>query len=206
MLAHDPEYKRWLLEYVDVWAERTRVNKGMIPSKIGLDGRIGGPEGKWYWGVYGWGFSVVVPQTGELGQRVPSYRRRNGSDAGQRQQCRTPHGNPTGRSLRRAPVYHRLCSRGNPPQDARCYVTRKADTDLYEAVHHGEFCYVLTSRQMGKSSVIVRTTRILRDRGVCAAVLDLTAIGQNLTAEQWYDGLLTAEEAGPLAAHLPGGQ
>ena len=37
---------------------------------------------------------------------------------------------------------------------------------------------------------MVRTAQRLRGEGVDVAVLDLTAIGQNLTAEQWYDGLL----------------
>ncbi len=44
---------------------------------------------------------------------------------------------------------------------------------------------------MGKSSLMVRTVRRLRQEGVAVAVLDLTAIGQNLTIEQWYDGLLS---------------
>jgi WD40 repeat protein len=44
---------------------------------------------------------------------------------------------------------------------------------------------------MGKSSLMVRTAARLREEGVGVAVLDLTAIGQNLTAEQWYGGLLT---------------
>ena len=73
MLDHETEYREWLLEYVDAWAERTRANGGIIPSKIGLDGRIGGPAGKWYAGVYGWGFSVVVPQTGELAHRSTTH-------------------------------------------------------------------------------------------------------------------------------------
>jgi hypothetical protein len=75
--------------------------------------------------------------------------------------------------------------------DAPSYVERKADRELSEGLLHGEFCYVLTSRQMGKSSLMVRTVRRLRQDGVAVAVLDLTAIGQNLSLEQWYDGLLS---------------
>jgi WD40 repeat protein len=74
--------------------------------------------------------------------------------------------------------------------DAPCYVERQADRDLFDGLRRGEFCYVLTSRQMGKSSLMVRTAARLREQGVAVAVLDLTAIGQNVTPEQWYDGLL----------------
>ena len=43
---------------------------------------------------------------------------------------------------------------------------------------------------MGKSSLMVRTANYLKEEGCAVIVLDLTAVGQNLTAEQWYDGLL----------------
>lgn len=75
--------------------------------------------------------------------------------------------------------------------DAPSYVDREADRDLWRRLLEGEFCYVLTSRQMGKSSLMVRTVKRLRDEGVSVAVLDLTAIGQNLTIDQWYDGLIS---------------
>src|SRR5712692_9401478 len=79
---------------------------------------------------------------------------------------------------------------GTLTPDAPSYVERQADTDLFDGLMRGEFCYVLTSRQMGKSSLMNRTAVRLRASGVAVAVLDLTAIGQNLTVEQWYDGLL----------------
>ena len=70
MLDHEPKYRTWLLDYVDAWCERTDANGGIIPTNIGLDGNIGSAcEGKWYGGVYGWAFSVKVPQTGALAHR-----------------------------------------------------------------------------------------------------------------------------------------
>lgn len=69
MLTHDQKYKDWVLGYCDAWAERARANGGIIPSKVGLDGKIGGPENKWYAGTYGWGFSPIVPMTGDRQDR-----------------------------------------------------------------------------------------------------------------------------------------
>src|SRR5205823_4183091 len=74
--------------------------------------------------------------------------------------------------------------------DSPSYVERRADADLFDGLLRGEFCYVLTSRQMGKSSLMVHTASRLRAAVAAVAVLDLTGVGQNLTAEQWYDGLL----------------
>ena len=79
---------------------------------------------------------------------------------------------------------------GTLRHDAPSYVERQADKDLLDGLLKDEFCYVLTSRQMGKSSLMVRTASKLREQGVSVVVLDLTAIGQNLTPEQWYDGLV----------------
>jgi hypothetical protein len=74
---------------------------------------------------------------------------------------------------------------GTLRRDAPCYVERRADSELYDGLKHGKFCYVLTARQMGKSSLMVRTAARLREEGIGVAVLDLTGIGQNLSAEQW---------------------
>jgi hypothetical protein len=66
MLTHEQKYKEWVLGYCDAWAQRARDNGGIIPSNIGLDGKIGGAtDGKWYGGTYGWSFSPIVPMTGK---------------------------------------------------------------------------------------------------------------------------------------------
>lgn len=77
LLTGEPHFREWLLSYVDAWVERAAANDDILPSKVGLDGRIGGQvngqQGKWFDGVYGWNFSPVVPQTGkrEDRNRVP---------------------------------------------------------------------------------------------------------------------------------------
>ena len=64
MLTHEERYKSWILEYVEAWRQRMIANGGIIPTNIGLDGKIGGAcGGKWYGGVYGWGFTVINPGT-----------------------------------------------------------------------------------------------------------------------------------------------
>ena len=70
MATGEHKYRDWLLEYVDAWRQRMLDNGGIIPTNIGLDGKIGGgTDGKWYGGVYGWGFTVVEPQSGRLVNR-----------------------------------------------------------------------------------------------------------------------------------------
>src|ERR1700748_2456250 len=61
-----------------------------------------------------------------------------------------------------APAAFEFTSGGTLGGTARSYVTRCADSDLLNHLFGGEFCYVLTSRQMGKSSLMVRTADRLR--------------------------------------------
>ncbi len=59
----DQKYKKWVITYVDGWIERMKQNNGVIPTFVDLDGKIGGPSGKWWGSAYGWGFSPVNPVT-----------------------------------------------------------------------------------------------------------------------------------------------
>src|SRR5262245_36553543 len=65
----DPKYKKWIVDYMDAWLDRMKRNNGIIPSFVDLDGRIGGPDGKWWGNAYGWGFSPVNPVTGKREDR-----------------------------------------------------------------------------------------------------------------------------------------
>ena len=63
-LTHEASYKTWIVDYMDAWLVRMQQNGGVIPSHVALDGKVGGAEGKWWSGAYGWGFSPVNPVNG----------------------------------------------------------------------------------------------------------------------------------------------
>jgi WD40 repeat protein len=72
-----------------------------------------------------------------------------------------------------------------------CYVERAADSQLANALKKGEFCYVLNSRQMGKSSLKARTIHLLESEGFACAAVDITKLGtKQVNADRWYKGLV----------------
>jgi hypothetical protein len=80
---------------------------------------------------------------------------------------------------------------GTVRRDAPCYVERQAEIRTVRRPQAGHFCYLITACQMDESSPMARTAVRLRDGGFGVAVLDLTAIGQNLilggTIETLFD-------------------
>jgi hypothetical protein len=81
---------------------------------------------------------------------------------------------------------------GTVNPDSPSYVVRQADRELFDRVMVGDFCYVLTSRQMGKSSLMARTARRLSEAGLHTAIVDLTQIGtekKTQSADHWYYGI-----------------
>jgi hypothetical protein len=80
---------------------------------------------------------------------------------------------------------------GALPQDVSSYVTRDSDRQLLEAMKAGEFCYVLNSRQMGKSSLMVRTLAQLQESGWKGITLDFSAKDtQSDRPDSWYFGII----------------
>jgi AAA-like domain len=71
------------------------------------------------------------------------------------------------------------------------YLPRKVDEELLTLCRAATFASVLTSRQMGKSSLMMHTAERLAEDNIHAVIIDLTQLGIQLTATEWYLGLLT---------------
>src|SRR5437764_11149463 len=71
-----------------------------------------------------------------------------------------------------------------------CYISRQADEDLLALCRANIFTYILTARQMGKSSLMMQTAERLACEGIRSVKIDLAVIGTQVDAEGWYFGLL----------------
>ncbi|MDY7014452.1 MAG: CHASE2 domain-containing protein [Cyanobacteriota bacterium] len=83
------------------------------------------------------------------------------------------------------------CNGGSLSPDDPTYITRPADRKFYNALKQGGLCYVLNSRQMGKSSLVNKTMYELQKEGIACTSIDLSAIiGKNTADEPFYADLM----------------
>ncbi len=75
---------------------------------------------------------------------------------------------------------------GSVPLDAPSYIKREADNIFYNYLKNGQYCYVLNSRQMGKSSLWVQTQKRLKEDNIDCAIIDLSGLGKNISEDIWY--------------------
>jgi hypothetical protein len=71
------------------------------------------------------------------------------------------------------------------------YVPRAADTQLLETCRSGRFSYVLTARQVGKSSLRVATARELAAVNVRCVQIDLSGSKSHNSPDGWYRRLIS---------------
>jgi len=74
------------------------------------------------------------------------------------------------------------------------YIERQADADLLRYCREGRFAFVLSSRQVGKSSLMNNVATALAEDGIESVIVDLQEVGNQATPEQWYQGILTIVE------------
>lgn len=70
------------------------------------------------------------------------------------------------------------------------YIVRPEDEQLFELLRNGEYVNILSSRQVGKSSLMLSAAFRLRDQGCRFAVVDLTALGTPADAGGYFRGLV----------------
>ncbi|MGB3649996.1 MAG: AAA-like domain-containing protein [Rivularia sp. (in: cyanobacteria)] len=81
---------------------------------------------------------------------------------------------------------------GSLPEEAPSYVVRKADFDFYQGLKERMLCHVLNSRQMGKSSLQVRTMAKLKREGFACVAFDMTELCVNqVTEDEFYSGFIS---------------
>ncbi len=69
---------------------------------------------------------------------------------------------------------------------------QELEDELFETLKSGEYCNLLSSRQVGKSSIMVQTTVRLQQAGIRVATIDVAGeLGTPDTAAEWYRGFLT---------------
>src|SRR5262245_45436439 len=70
------------------------------------------------------------------------------------------------------------------------YIPRKADDELLALCRARIFAYIIATRHIGKTSLMIHTMNRLIQENIRSVAIDLNRIGTGVTAEQWYLGHL----------------
>ena len=70
------------------------------------------------------------------------------------------------------------------------YIPRREDSEIFDTVASGEWASILTSRQVGKSSLVMSCIYRLHEIGVATAYIDLTEPGTTIEADDYYAFIL----------------
>ncbi len=79
---------------------------------------------------------------------------------------------------------------GTVQAGAGVYIERQADSELLHLCRQHQFAYLLAARQVGKSSLMIRTAQRLTEHGFHSVIVDATMFGTQTTDEAWYLGFL----------------
>ncbi|WP_224363550.1 AAA-like domain-containing protein [Hyalangium versicolor] len=91
------------------------------------------------------------------------------------------------------PLKPKLQAGGTLNSTQHVYIARPADDELLDYLLRGEYCNVLCPRQMGKSSLVIRTQACLVERGVRVAEVDMAMLSSGpvpATMDEWYFRIL----------------
>ena len=90
----------------------------------------------------------------------------------------------------------RLQVGGTLVPDRDLYIPRPEDEELFATLREREYVNIVSSRQVGKSSAMVRAALRLQAEGWRFAVVDLTSLGTPPDADGYFQGLIKGLAAG----------
>ena len=86
------------------------------------------------------------------------------------------------------------------------YIVREdVENNVFQLLQRSQYCNILSSRQVGKSSLMINVALRLRQQGIRVASIDIAGeLGTPENAEQWYLGFrVAAIRAGAPEASEP---
>jgi formylglycine-generating enzyme required for sulfatase activity len=75
------------------------------------------------------------------------------------------------------------------PED-NLYVRRETDDEFLGLLRKGEFVNIVTSRQMGKTSLVYKARSVLEKEGLRFAIVDLSSLGKAADAARYFRSLI----------------